>query len=151
MVKARAWSRHHRAKNQAEYDAWLAWHRQRSNEPDYDAWEASIQQRARQAAKAAMTVGIDARDLALFAVEADERHYDGALADAAELLAMQQEDNRRTRGRKLETDPKDDKRIYDGWQNSGCRSIEEYAAVCGRSARQIRLAVDRHKKRLAKK
>jgi hypothetical protein len=52
------------------------------------------------------------------------------------------------RGRKRETDEKEDKRIFDGWKESGCRSYEDYAGVCGRTERKIRLAVDRHEKRL---
>jgi hypothetical protein len=54
------------------------------------------------------------------------------------------------RGRKPDTDPKEDKRIYDGWQNSRCRSFEEYSMVCHRAKSEIVKAVDRHRKRLQK-
>lgn len=57
--------------------------------------------------------------------------------------------NRQARGRKLESDPNDDKRIYDGWKQSGHRKIADYAKhVLNRPEREIKLAVGRHKKRL---
>ncbi len=51
------------------------------------------------------------------------------------------------RGRRMDTNRDEDKRIYDGWKESGCRSFEEYATVCRRSKREIQKAIDRHKKR----
>ena len=54
------------------------------------------------------------------------------------------------RGRKQETDPKEDKRIYDGWKASGFRTFAEYATKHGLKVRQVKLAVDRHEKQLAK-
>lgn len=55
---------------------------------------------------------------------------------------------KKRRGRKLETDPKKDKRIFDGWHVSGCKSYEEYSKVCDLSPRAIKEAIDRHRKRL---
>jgi hypothetical protein len=52
------------------------------------------------------------------------------------------------RGRKQKSDPKEDKRIYDGWKNSGFRSYKAYAEKCGRTERDIEKALDRHEKRL---
>ena len=55
-----------------------------------------------------------------------------------------------TRGRTQETDPKEDKRIYDGWKASGYTKVEEYATKNGFKERDVKLALDRHKKRLQK-
>lgn len=51
------------------------------------------------------------------------------------------------RGRKPESNPEDDRRIYERWKSSGYRTIEEYATKNGLKRRNVELAIDRHEKR----
>lgn len=55
---------------------------------------------------------------------------------------------RKRKGRKLESDLDADKRVFDGWRDSGCRTYEDYARICGTTSKQVQDAVDRHRKRL---
>jgi len=54
------------------------------------------------------------------------------------------------RGRKSDTNHEADRRIYDGWKASGLRTHEEYATKNGYKESEVKKALDRHKKRLAK-
>jgi hypothetical protein len=80
--------------------------------------------------------------------QADEVKRDAYVREALKLIKPSKGNG--VRGRKLETNPQEDQRDYDGWKNSQCRTIEEYAAQCDRDEKKLRWALGRHKKRLAK-
>jgi len=52
------------------------------------------------------------------------------------------------RGRKRDTDPKEDRRISEGWRASGEKRYEDYALKNGMTKNQVKGAVERHRKRL---
>jgi hypothetical protein len=58
---------------------------------------------------------------------------------------------RRKRGRPVDTDTKADQRIYNAWQSSQYRTFEELARNLGKDGKEIKEAVDRHRKRLERK
>jgi len=51
------------------------------------------------------------------------------------------------RGRKQDTDPKQDKRIWDAWHSRGHESLEALGNAIGMTKREVRQALDRHRKR----
>jgi len=53
----------------------------------------------------------------------------------------------RTRGRPSDTDHKADREVYEAWRSSGCKSIEDFAGTLGKKPREVRVAIDRHRKR----
>jgi hypothetical protein len=55
---------------------------------------------------------------------------------------------RKRRGRPPDTDSANDKRIYEQWKASGFRSIAEFATRAKDKPQNVRLAIDRHRKRL---
>jgi hypothetical protein len=58
---------------------------------------------------------------------------------------------RRRRGRPRDTDPREDQRAAERYQASGIRSIDQYATKEGLDTRKVRCAIERHRKRLARK
>jgi hypothetical protein len=55
----------------------------------------------------------------------------------------EEEKPRRRRGRKPDTDPKDDQRVADAWASGRHKSHEELANALGRKERDVKLALDR--------
>ena len=55
---------------------------------------------------------------------------------------------KRKRGRKLDTDLKEEKRIADAWQNGQYKTFEECGRALGKTKREIHLAIDNHRHRL---
>ena len=53
------------------------------------------------------------------------------------------------RGRPTDTDPKEDERISEKWRRSGCSKYEEFARKENYPLRNVKNAVDRHRKREA--
>lgn len=54
------------------------------------------------------------------------------------------------RGRKLETDPKEDKRVFEAWQTGRYRKYEDLARELRMTKDQVHNAIDRHRKRAKK-
>lgn len=68
--------------------------------------------------------------------------------------AAQRQRSKPKLGRPPETDPDKDKRIYNAWKTGRYRTLDELAQALdkkgGQGAYQIRLAIDRHRKRLSR-
>lgn len=68
--------------------------------------------------------------------------------NAPTLLSLLRKANRRAKaGRKQDTDPEDDAKVAAAWNTGRYQKYEELGAELGRSARAVRLAVDRHRQR----
>jgi hypothetical protein len=132
---------------------------------EFAAVGKAIQEAAGPAATFAEQAGIDAGDLLLFAHDQDSRYWAGALR-AVERATVQVpktdvrrdrsgagqgegERPKRPRGRKHDTDPKADKRIFDAWQSGSHQTYAELAGTLGMREREVKLAIDRHRKRQA--
>jgi hypothetical protein len=57
---------------------------------------------------------------------------------------------RMRRGRRPDTDPKADERVWDAWQSGGHQTHEQLAAALGKPKREVERALDRHRHRLKK-
>ena len=55
---------------------------------------------------------------------------------------------KRCAGRPVETDPARDRRLFEAWHTGSYRTFEQLARAMNLTDRQVRLAIDRHKKRL---
>lgn len=55
------------------------------------------------------------------------------------------------RGRPNDTDPKADQRIYDAWKTGEHKTYADLGRELSKTERQITLAIDRHKKRIARR
>jgi hypothetical protein len=54
---------------------------------------------------------------------------------------------KRRRGRKTDTDPTADRRVADAWQTGSYKDYEECGQALGMSGREVKLAIDRDRKR----
>ncbi len=58
---------------------------------------------------------------------------------------------KKKRGRRVDTDPAADKRVYDAWKSGSHRTYADLANTLKKTEREVGLAIDRHEKRLTKK
>jgi uncharacterized protein YukE len=74
----------------------------------------------------------------------------GSTTDSDSAQPRQQVDavkKKRRRGRKPDTDFKDDQRIFDAWMTGSYRTYNECARTLGKTEKQVRDAIDRHRHR----
>jgi hypothetical protein len=57
-------------------------------------------------------------------------------------------EGQRGRGRPRDTDPQVDQRIWDAWKSGEHKTYDDLARLLGTSAREVELAIDRHRRRL---
>jgi hypothetical protein len=57
----------------------------------------------------------------------------------------------RKRGRKPDTDPIGDKRVWDAWQTRQHKSYAELANALGKTKREVMQAIDRHRQRMKRR
>jgi len=55
------------------------------------------------------------------------------------------------RGRPVDTDLKADERIMEAWSTGGYNTCEQLAKALGKKKRDVKLALDRHRKRCARR
>ncbi|MCI0463807.1 MAG: hypothetical protein L0Z62_43285 [Gemmataceae bacterium] len=58
--------------------------------------------------------------------------------------------SRRRRGRKPDTDPKEDGRIWDAWKSHGFKNLADLASNLHKTRLEVKRAIDRHRHRLKK-
>jgi len=73
-----------------------------------------------------------------------------ALATATGQPAPLQQVKRKRRGRKRDTDVRLDQRIFEAWESGYYKSYAQLGQAFELTPRQVRLAIDRHRKRLPK-
>ena len=67
------------------------------------------------------------------------------------IAAPAEQPTKGNRGRRLESDPKEDERIYNAWKTGSYRKYEDLARELGLPKRTVELAIDRHEKRVPPK
>ena len=77
----------------------------------------------------------------------DRRGYCIAQGDRDEQKKEVPTDRRGKPGRKRDTDPKADKKIAEAWQTGRYKTHAELGKELGKSERDVKLALDRHRKR----
>jgi hypothetical protein len=75
----------------------------------------------------------------------------GAGRNHARIKPAEGDKGRRRRGRNPDTDPKADKRVADAWGTRAYRTHEECGRALGMTKKQVKDALDRHRKRPAGK
>lgn len=88
---------------------------------------------------------VDLNPPALLGLLRKAREHDGATEDAADATPK-----RNRPGRKPDTDPKEDKRIFDAWQSGQYKTYAELESELRLSKGEGKRACDRHRKRLPK-
>jgi hypothetical protein len=71
----------------------------------------------------------------------------GAPGDQGGAGQAERGKSRGRRGRKPDTDPKDDKRVADAWSTGEYRTYEQCGSALGRTKKQVKDAIDRHRHR----
>ena len=101
--------------------------------------------------------GIDANPLRRLVYQADLESGKEAMLVVARLNEILNatpppaENQPAKRGRKHESDPKEDNRIYDAWSTGEHKYYEEAARALAMKKLDVKRAIDRHRKRLASK
>ena len=71
-----------------------------------------------------------------------------AQINSAAVSPQQQRQRSARRGRPRNTDPEEDRRMYEQWKASGERTYADFARKKGYKPNAVEAAVDRHRKRL---
>jgi hypothetical protein len=71
----------------------------------------------------------------------------GAAGDQSDAAHRKGAKQKGQRGRKLDTDPKADKRVADAWTTGQYKTYRECAAALGMPEKKVRAAIDRHRHR----